>query len=255
MRWHLPPPPAGPRGTIRRSATLPSAGIATRLGAVVLLAGLALPMPSARASEAGRAELEQWLQRSVALPDGRRLRVEVRVGTLPATMKLPPCRRAEPFLPPNARLWGRASVGLRCVDGASWKTYLPVQVSAFGPALVAKAALGPAASLDPARFTMAEVDWAALPSPPVAEPAELAGKELVRPLAAGQPILTAHLREPYAVRSGETVPVTFVGNGFEVRTEGIALSNGSEGQPMRVRTPQGKQVLGTIVGKSVRIVR
>src|SRR5690606_10863525 len=102
---------------------------------------LALP-PAALAASSARADhLEGWIRQSVKLPGGNKLRIEVQVGSLNRGLKLAPCERAEPFLPGNARLWGRANVGLRCVAGARWTTFIPVRIAAYGPALVARVPL------------------------------------------------------------------------------------------------------------------
>ena len=203
----------------------------------------------------GTEGLEQWLQRSVALPDGQQLRVEVEIGQLHRGLRLAPCDRAEPFIPSGTRLWGRANIGLRCVAGARWTTFLPVRVSAWGPALVARTPLAAGRIPQPGDFGVEEVDWAAHRSVPLVDSALLEGRELTRPLAAGQPLLTDHLRMAPAVRVGETVPVVLQGAGFSIRTEAVALGSAAEGQRIRVRTGSGKVLDGTIDGKSVRIRR
>ena len=47
-------------------------------------------------------------------------RVEVTLGELDPRLRLAPCNRIDPFVPPGQRLWGRSKVGLRCADGARW---------------------------------------------------------------------------------------------------------------------------------------
>ncbi len=217
-------------------------------------AGKAAAKP-ATGAPGGTEGLEQWLQRSVALPDGQQLRVEVEIGQLHRGLRLAPCDRAEPFIPSGARLWGRVNIGLRCVAGARWTTFLPVRISAWGPALVARMPLAAGRIPQPGDFAVAEVDWAAHRSVPLANQALLEGRELVRPLAAGQPLLTGHLRLAPAVRVGETVPVVLQGAGFAIRTEAVALGSAAQGQRIRVRTGNGKVLDGTIDGKSVRIRR
>jgi flagella basal body P-ring formation protein FlgA len=223
-------------------------------------AGAAAPKASAAprspaASKAPTDGLEQWLQRSVELPGGQNLRVEVEIGQLHRGLRLAPCDRAEPFIPSGTRLWGRANIGLRCVAGARWTTFLPVRVSAWGPALVARTPLPAGRIPQPDDFGIEEVDWAAQRAVPLANAALLEGQELARPVAAGQPLLTDHLRTMPAVRVGQTVPIVLEGTGFAIRSEAVALSNAADGQRIRVRTANGKVLDGTIDGTSVRIRR
>ncbi len=238
-------------------ALLPAGALAAAPAAGALAQGGAAKAAArpAAAAPTGTEGLEQWLQRSVALPDGQQLRVEVEIGQLHRGLRLAPCDRAEPFIPSGTRLWGRANIGLRCVAGARWTTFLPVRVSAWGPALVARTPLDAGRIPQPGDFAVEEVDWAAHRSAPLVNQALLQGRELVRPLAAGQPLLTDHLRMAPAVRVGETVPVVVQGAGFAIRTEAIALGSAADGQRIRVRTGNGKVLDGTIDGKSVRIRR
>ena len=214
-----------------------------------------MPPISQAASGPPADHLESWIRQSVRLPGGSKLRIEVQVGSLNRGLKLAPCEKAEPFLPGNARLWGRANVGLRCVAGARWTTFIPVRIAAYGPALVARVPL-PAGRIPQADdFTIQEVDWAASRSTPIVSRAILEGQELIRAVAAGQPILTEYLRIAPAVRAGEPVSVLVEGPGFAIRTEAVALSTAAEGQHIRVRTGAGKVLNGMVDGRSVRILR
>ena len=222
---------------------------------LALPAGAAAAKASANPAAEAPDQLESWLRQSVKLPDGQDLRVEVQVGTLNRGLKLAPCDKAEPFLPGNTRLWGRANIGLRCVAGARWTTFIPVRISAWGPALVARTML-PAGRIPQADdFVVQEVDWAASRSIPLANPGLLDGQELIRPVAAGRPLLAEYLRIAPTVRAGEAVPVILQGQGFSIRIEAVALSAAADGQQVRVRTGTGKVLNGTVDGRSVKILR
>lgn len=225
--------------------------------AACLLLPLALPAFAAAGKGGPQApdQLESWLRQSVQLPDGQKLRLEIEVGTINRNLKLAPCDKAEPFVPNNARLWGRANIGLRCVAGARWTTFIPVRISAWGPALVARVML-PAGRIPQADdFVVQEVDWAASRSTPIANRALLDNQELIRPVAAGRPLLAEYLRIAPTVRAGEPIPVILQGEGFSIGIEAVALSAAADGQQVRVRTGTGKVLSGTVDGRSVRIVR
>ncbi len=211
---------------------------------------------AARAAPAAPADhLERWIRQSVKLPGGSKLRIEVEVGSLSRGLKLAPCEKAEPFLPGTVQLWGRVNVGLRCVAGARWTTFIPVRIAAYGPALIARVPL-PAGRIPQAEdFAIQEVDWAASRSTPIASRSILEGQELIRAVAPGQPILTEYLRIAPAVRAGEPVSVVVEGPGFAIRTEAVALSSAAEGQHIKVRTGAGKVLNGTVDGRSVKILR
>jgi flagella basal body P-ring formation protein FlgA len=200
----------------------------------------AWPLPAATLQAA------QSLVREAALalaPQGAR--VEVETGVLDARLHLAPCARIQPYLPPTARAWGAGRVGLRCVEGSAlWNVTLPITVKAFAPAPVAVAPLPAGTVIEAQHLRMAEVDWAAAPSPVQAETDAIVGRTLAQPLPSGKPVRGANLRPRQWFAAGDTVRIVARGDGFAVSGEGQALSHGIEGQSARVRTESGRIVIG-----------
>ena len=178
------------------------------------------------------------------------LRVAIEPGRLDPRLRLAPCERIEPYLPPGARAWGRSRVGLRCVQGpTAWNVYLPVTVKVFAPAWVAASALPAGSELQPDMLRQAEVDWAASATPPVADAAKLVGRLLARPLPAGAAVRLGDLKQRQWFAAGDTVRLVARGQGFSVSGEGQAMSPGVEGQTVRVRTETGRVLTGQAVGQ------
>jgi flagella basal body P-ring formation protein FlgA len=216
------------------------------VAAVAWLPALAAPAGAALEPELA-ARLQQFAAAQGAAPSRR---VEVQVGALDPRLRLAPCGRVEPFLPPGTRLWGRSRVGMRCTDGsARWSVFLPVTVRVFGPALVARAALPAGSVLTAADLAQAEVDLAEEPSMAMVETAMLVDRTLARPVQAGQAVRRAHLRARQWFAAGDTVQVSAVGSGFRIAGTGQALTPGVEGQPARVRTESGRILTGAAVAE------
>jgi flagellar basal body P-ring formation protein FlgA len=207
--------------------------------ALCCLAGPALAQADALA-QAQRQAVALATQAARALAPAA-ARVAVEPGTLDARLQLAPCERIEPFLPPGAVPWGAARVGLRCARGAvAWQAWLPVKVQVFAPALVARSALSAGSRLDATQFTLAEVDWAAAPGLPLAQPADVDQRLLARPLRPGQALRSGDLRARQWFAAGDAVVLVALGSGFTVNGEGVALDAGVQGRPARVRTPSGR---------------
>ncbi|HMO46094.1 MAG TPA: flagellar basal body P-ring formation chaperone FlgA [Rubrivivax sp.] len=180
---------------------------------------------------------------------GSGMRVEIEPGRLDPRLKLAPCERIEPYLPPGARAWGRSRIGLRCVQGPSaWNVYLPVTVRVFAPAWVATLPLAAGSVLNEAQLQQIEVDWAAAATPPVADLDQLVGRQLSRPLAAGAPVRAADLRQRQWFGAGDTVQLVARGQGFSISGEGQAMGPGIEGRTVRVRIDNGRVLSGQPVG-------
>ena len=195
------------------------------------------------------AQVQQMARDSAGRAGMGQARIEVEVGQLDPRLKLAPCQRIEPYLPPGLPVWGRTRVGLKCTQGEKlWNVTMPVTVHVFARSLVTQAALPAGTVLAPEHFTEAEVDLAAAPGLPIAQPGLAVGRTLLRTVAAGSPLRQADLKARQFFAAGETVRVVAVGNGWQVVTEGEALNPGLEGQTVRVRTESGRTLQGRPVG-------
>lgn len=178
------------------------------------------------------------------------LRVQVRVGTLDARLRLAPCGAVQPYLPAGTRLWGATRIGLRCADGvARWNVFLPIQVDVFGIALVAAAPLPAGAVLAADHLRSTEVNLAASPAAALTQQALAVGRTLARPLAAGDTVHATDLRARQWFAAGDTVRIVAAGAGWRISGEGQALAAGLEGQTVRVRTESGRIVSGLAVAE------
>ena len=177
-------------------------------------------------------------------------RVDISVGSLDKRLRLAPCQRIEPYLPPNTKLWGKTRIGLRCAQGVTpWNVYLPITVKVYGLALVSTQPLAAGSVIAAADLVKSEVDLAEDSSDAVTQAAQAVGRALAKPMVAGQSLRVAHLKLRQWFAAGETVQVLAQGNGFKIASEGQALTVGIEGQTARVRTEAGRVLTGVAVGE------
>jgi flagella basal body P-ring formation protein FlgA len=253
----LPDAPARTAAPVAAATGRRPTGAAWRIAVIaLLLTGHPADSSAEPAGEApsGLAAALEAQVRQLALGGGPSAlagvtRVEVAVGQLDPRLRLAPCARVEPYVPSGTRLWGRSRIGLRCVEGPSaWKVFLPITIKAWGRGLVANGAIAPGSVLRPNDVSEGEVDLAEDRSAAVADPSQAIGRTLARALAPGQSLRLADLKVRQWFNAGDTVRLIAVGAGFSLESEGQALSNGIEGQPARVRTENGRIVIGRPVG-------
>lgn len=239
----------------KRHPHAPPAASAWLLAGLCLAALWLLPV-SARAQSSEAAGLERMAKAFVLPAVGSTLlpatgdaplRPEVVMGTLDTRLRLAPCNRVEPHLPPGTRLWGRSRIGLRCVDGPTrWNVFVPVTVKAWGPAWVLKHPVASGATLTPEDVEMAETDWAEHNASVILSPALWVGRQAAYSLQPGQALRQNMVRAAPAFAAGAMVKVSSAGNGFQVVVTGEALAPGLLGQSARVRLPGGKVVTGLV---------
>lgn len=195
------------------------------------------------------AQVRQMLTQAATAKAPAGARIEVVPGTLDARLRLAPCAQVEPHLAAGVSVWGRTRVGLRCTLGATaWNVSLPVQVTVHAAGLVSTMPLAAGTVLSAEHVVSAEVDWAGDTTPAVASVEHILGRTLARPLAAGQALYGGQIKPRQWFAAGETVRIVARGPGFAINGEGLALSNGLEGQVARVRIDNGRVLSGQPVG-------
>ncbi len=175
------------------------------------------------------AQVQEMIQAAARIGMPTQARVLVEIGQLDPRLKLAPCRQVQPYLPSGQQMWGKARVGLRCMDGqARWNVSLPVTVKVFARALVATDPLPHGTVLTQDLLSAAEIDIAAERGTVFTEVDSLLGRILNQPVAAGEAVRSSDLKMRQWFAAGDTVMVLASGPGFAVASEGLALSAGLE---------------------------
>lgn len=82
-----------------------------------------------------------------------------------------------------------------------------------------------------------------VPDQPVVSPDQVAGMQLRRPIAAGQPLRLADLRRPPLVQRGSIVQMTISEGGLQVSAQGTAIDAGARGDRIRVQNVNSRVFL------------
>ena len=170
--------------------------------------------------------------------------ISVTVGAIDPRLNLATCAAPEVFLPNGARAWGKTSVGVRCSAPSPWTVYIPAMVQVQGEYLAATVPLAQGQTVGPNDIAKVRGDLTALPPGVITAPSQAVGYTVARTVAVGAPLRQDALRSQQAVAQGQMVRLVSSGPGFKVTTDGRALANGSDGQTIQVRGPNGQVVSG-----------
>ena len=108
-----------------------------------LLLALLLAPVAANAQSPLYAVLDNYVRTQTQGLPGK---VTYTIGQLDARTQLSPCESFEPFLPAGSRLWGKSTVGVRCLGPSNWTVYIPVQVNVSGNYLISARAMAAGAA-------------------------------------------------------------------------------------------------------------
>ena len=148
------------------------------------------------------------------------------------------------FLPIGSRLWGKATVGLRCLGPSSWTIYVPVRVIVAGNYLVTARPMTPGYVIGDKDIAVRSGDLSTLPPTVVTDTTQAIGRTVKNGLAAGQVLRSDQLAADWVIQQGQNVRVVTTGPGFSVSSEGVAINNASVGQVVQVRINGGKTLRG-----------
>ncbi|WP_050453214.1 flagellar basal body P-ring formation chaperone FlgA [Candidatus Burkholderia verschuerenii] len=192
--------------------------------------------------ESIRAAATAFLQQQAAGLPGK---VEITVTPV-FPRGLAPCSSLDPFMPTGARVWGRMTVGVRCVGERPWTLYVQARVSVNATYYLAARAIAPGEVLTDADLVTREGDLTAMPQAIITDPTQAVGATALSRIGANLPLRTDMLRASTAVSIGQSVHVVTDGVGFAISADGSVMNNASPGQQVRVKMTGGQIITGIV---------
>jgi flagella basal body P-ring formation protein FlgA len=209
------------------------------------LVALTVPAHAGESLDSVRATAESWLKANRTLPGTRMV---VHAGPMDSRLTLAPC--AKPLvadLPGNRVIGARVGVTVSCPDAGGWTIRVPVRIQMFGKVLVTSRPLARGDGIGAGDVHTEERDIASLSYGYVAEPGQVDGRALARPLNAGTVLTPGMLAGRKAVRMGDSVAMIARVDGVIVRAEGVSMGAGDAGSRLRVRNANSGKVVDAVV--------
>lgn len=170
-----------------------------------------------------------------AAPQDARVVAEAEI--LDPRLRLPACSGALQAQAPDLRRGAaRVSVPVSCDGAQPWSVRVPVRVQMFRKVLVSSHALARDDVVGAGDVHVEERDVAQLGYGYVVDMADLAGRGLRRPLAAGSVITPGMLAPREVVRRGQQVSLVAQVDSILVRASGVALEAGDRGDLVKVKS-------------------
>lgn len=168
--------------------------------------------------------------------------VTIKVDEIDRLTVRPACPKLEAYLPPGAQLLGNSTVGVRCPD-KNWTLFVPATIRVNVDQLIANKPLRQGQMLRAEDISVQNSELAQ--TDVLTDPAQAVGKIVKFGVGLGQVLRQGMLRPPYAITQGQTVHLLVEGAGFNISSEGQALSDAAEGQTVQVKTASGQKISGT----------
>lgn len=196
----------------------------------------------AQSDDAIRASAIQFLRQQTAGLPGQ---VEIVLSPV-APRGLAACDSLETFLPPGAHLWGRTTVGVRCIGTRPWTLYVQARIAVNATYFVAANEIAPGQEIAATDLTPRQGDLTNLPRSVVTDLSQIVGKSSLERISQGSLLRQDMARAIAVVQAGQAVKLTVQGSGFSISSEGSAMSNAAAGESVKVRTSSGQVVSGVV---------
>ncbi|KAF1047590.1 MAG: Flagella basal body P-ring formation protein FlgA [Herbaspirillum frisingense] len=170
--------------------------------------------------------------------------VTIDVDPVDPRLTLAACLEPQAFMPNGARLWGKTTVGVKCVAPSPWTIYVRASVQVISDYLVAAVPLAQGQTISATDVTRVRGDMASLPNGVITDESQAVGRVAAMSVRAGTPLRMDSIRNQRVVQQGQPVRVVSNGPGFQISTEARALTNANEGQMAQARTAAGQVVSG-----------
>ncbi len=155
----------------------------------------------------------------------------------------PECPQPVFSLPGSSQRWGRMTLSARC---GPRRHFLQIELQVTGTYYVAAQSISRGSLVSAQMLSARTGRLDTLPSRALLDPGALLPAIALQTISPGKVIISGLLRQPWQVKSGDTVQVILQGIGFSASTSGIALNNAAAQGEVRVRTENGQIVIAIV---------
>jgi len=170
--------------------------------------------------------------------------IEFRVSNLDSRLKLPACELPIHAMPKENGFGGKnLSVKVQCTSASPWTIYVPVVIDIYSEVAITTRNISRGEVLAASDFSMKRTNTSVVGHNFIDEASQVDGKVAKRPLRAGRVILSQDLKKALLVNKGETIMLVANTGALQVSSEGVALSNGTLGEQIRVKNARSQRIV------------
>lgn len=173
---------------------------------------------------------------------------EITIGDFDRRLRLNQCSSPlQAFWPLGNKHYGNTTVGIRCLGDKPWKIYVSAHIHIYKYIWVSKTNLNRKQLIDLTAVNKEKRDITRLTAGYLLADTAIEGMQIKRNVPANQVLTNSMLDSQKMVRRGERITIVSRYGGIEVRAAGVALSDGSKGERIRVKNTSSKREIEAYV--------
>jgi len=179
-------------------------------------------------------------------------RISFRVHSIDPRLQLTQCSEPLQVDLPGAKLLGKISARVSCQGHKPWSIYVPVSILIYKKVVTARAPLARGTLLTAKHLQLTEVEISGLNQGYLSAVHLVTGKQLKRAVRLNDLLKPNMLVEPKVISRGDDITILVSSGPLEVRSSGIALTDGKLGQRISVKNKASKRIIrATVVSKTL----
>ncbi|MDD5214429.1 MAG: flagellar basal body P-ring formation chaperone FlgA [Methylococcales bacterium] len=172
---------------------------------------------------------------------------EINITPLSDRLNLALCNEPLQLFSTKLMSSGRSTVNVRCNVGKKWAAFVSVSIAPFDYVVILTQPLQRGEMATQQFFTVTRKDVSSLRGNYLTNVNSVLNKTAARTLTAGSVVLQKDFIEPQLVKRGDNVAITANTSGIAIKMNGIAQSDGTRGQMIRVKNQNSNRVINAIV--------
>lgn len=187
-----------------------------------------------------------YLAKQITKPELGNRKIEV--NPIDPRMIIKPCNQPLTLSIPKRHNSRNVNVKISCGSSPLWKLFLSAKISTTIPIIIAKNYISKGSLLDESNIDIVERDSFKIRGEYFSDLTKLLNNKTTTSIAKGKTITKKNI---CLVCKGENVIIKASAKDFAIQTDGVALSNGTLGQIIRVKNKHSKRTLSAqIISKN-----
>ncbi|MEI7839497.1 MAG: flagellar basal body P-ring formation chaperone FlgA [Methylococcaceae bacterium] len=171
---------------------------------------------------------------------------EITVLPLMNRLNLPLCSQPIEGFAPNLPKAGRMSISVRCNGAKKWAIFVSATITPFENVVILTQPLQHGDTVTN-QAILARKDVSQLHNNYLTQLSQIMNKQVLRNLPVGTIVTAKDLVEPKLVKRGDRVLITSNQAGITIKMNGVAESDGSKGQTIRVKNQNSARIINAVI--------
>lgn len=172
---------------------------------------------------------------------------EINITPLVNRLNLALCTQPLQIFSTNLMKSGRSTINVRCNEGKKWAVFVSITVTPFDYVVILTQPLQHGETATEKYLSVVRKDVSQLHGNYLTTVDAVLNKQATRTLSTGAVVMPKDFVEPKLIKRGDKVVITAERSGIAIKMNGIAQSDGSRGQMIRVKNQNSDRVINATV--------